>query len=433
MIIKKSDDRHYLHETVIRDIIDVCTDVKNSEELKGIFNRTSFRSVTKAASKLTMVFPVLIENDIPLDQAVMISKAIEKKAAAIMQMLFTAFCFDDARNGIEYIEKFHRNINFKDNSFGIDELIDGLDSFVRKNPEFIESVTKASKIGVEIISEDMKHINHYLPIYPEVETSVNDFLVDRRVNKNHPNYIQESTSREFTAKDLEAISKYHNTQVIKTNYEKANELQPTLMVVNFISTNDGATCKIPCTCVVGIKAKLYPISPEDVQERLVLKNKDKNGIFNFVRACTREISFWKDFVFAVDRMKKDALANNKYGSSSSAWKILERRAIKSKIKRSFGLNNDASAITTLVVSRNTVETLKKDYNLHIDKEAVLAPIMDAYNLMGIAIVDEVSESVNFLFDDGENRFETLTFSALEREKSDNNYKKIVNLMTKMSR
>jgi hypothetical protein len=57
--------------------------------------------------------------------------------------------------------------------------------------------------------------------------------------------------------------------------------------------------------------------------------------------------------------------------------------------------------------------------------------MESYNLMCFVIVDEVNEYAKFLFDTGEDSFETLSFSSLERESSDSTYKKVVNLMTKM--
>ena len=52
--------------------------------------------------------------------------------------------------------------------------------------------------------------------------------------------------------------------------------------------------------------------------------------------------------------------------------------------------------------------------------------------MDVVIVDETLEIAKFLYDDGEGEYETITYSGLEREQKDNT-KKIVNLMSKMSR
>ena len=43
---------------------------------------------------------------------------------------------------------------------------------------------------------------------------------------------------------------------------------------------------------------------------------------------------------------------------------------------------------------------------------------------------EVDEKVSFLWDDGTNDFETLSFMSLEREEGGGMYKKVINMMTK---
>lgn len=234
------------------------------------------------------------------------------------------------------------------------------------------------------------------------------------------------------ADKMSGMEKAHSMRAnpfVKTDVPKANELLPTMMVVHFHTYASPE----PVTAVIGIKAKLYPISSQEIINRLVVRNKDNQGFHNFLRAATREISFFKDFVFAVDKAKIDALSSSKRGSDSKIWKLLERRAIKSKIRRSFGMSNDATAITSVAITQEEVEILKKEYDLDITKAPILKPIMEAYNLMGFMIIDNNVESVKFWYDDGSNKFETLSFRSLERESGDQNYKKVINLMTKMVR
>ena len=166
-------------------------------------------------------------------------------------------------------------------------------------------------------------------------------------------------------------------------------------------------------------------------ERLYSRNQDNNGFLKLIRATTREISFFKDFIFAIDKAKIDALSSSRRGSSSKVWKILERRSLKSRIRRGLRQPNDASAISTLVVSQEEVEFLKKNYNVHIDNPRVIRPIMEAYNLMGVVIVNELDETCSFIFDTGSDVYEKVAFRSLEREDKDNDFKKMINLMTKM--
>ena len=95
--------------------------------------------------------------------------------------------------------------------------------------------------------------------------------------------------------------------------------------------------------------------------------------------------------------------------------------------------NDASPITSLVISQDEVEYLKKYHNLDIDKAYNARTILNSYNLMDIVVADESLEIARFLFDDGDNTYETLSFDSLEKQAKDNSYKKIINLMSKVNR
>ena len=202
------------------------------------------------------------------------------------------------------------------------------------------------------------------------------------------------------------------------------------MVIQFTyMTPDGKAIPVENTTVIGVKAKMQYVTSGDMMNRIVLKNKDKNGLFNFIKATTNQISFWKDFIFAIDRAKLDAISTSGKGSSSPIWKLLERRALKSKVRRWTGKVNDASAISTLVISREEVDYLKKEHSMDVTRPNTIFTVMNAYNIMSFVIADETLEKVMFLFDDGSNEYETLSFSHLEREES-GSYKKIINLLAK---
>ena len=105
----------------------------------------------------------------------------------------------------------------------------------------------------------------------------------------------------------------------------------------------------------------------------------------------------------------------------------------SKLNQFVGIRgNNANAITTLVVSQEEIEYVRKNYGTDFNSIKNINTILSAYNLMGFVIADESLEIAKFLFDTGEDVFETLAFSTLEKEASDNSYKKIVNLMSKLA-
>lgn len=224
---------------------------------------------------------------------------------------------------------------------------------------------------------------------------------------------------------------FFGKQVLNTEYKKANELMPTLMVINFQTRTPAGDYHVVDSVVIGVKAKLYPISSEDMVTHLVAKAKDANWIQKLIKASTREISFFKDFLFAIDKAKVDALSLSRKGSANKMWKVLERRAVKSKWNRLMAKSNDATAITTIMLSQNEVDFIKKEYQIDVTDVVNTRILMEKFNLLGIAVIDESLEIAKFMWDTGEDIWETVSFNNLERESNDNTYKKVVNLMTKV--
>lgn len=451
----------YIHETVLRDIIDILSSVKDSDEVKSITNGKSYRSAAAMSKDLILTFPVIYSSDISLDTATMISKAMEKKCATMMQMLFSAISVDNSKDAIEYIKKYHTNINFG-SKMDLNEFIDTMDK--------IGEAVQAGGLGdvdqdmIELIKEQVKYPDFYLPDSVS-ESSINDYKVLPAFKYGNTKIIKEDIAEEIdkaadaakafgadakpfanrTAakgsyskeKDQAGIMKdtsdYFKNQVLPGELKKANELMPTTMVINFNKANADGNGAFTTQAVIGIKAKLYPCDSSEVVNKIKAKVADNNGLLKFIKATTHEISFFRDFLFAIDKAKLDAISVAKKDDATKMFKVLERRANKSKIKQLLRLNNNASAITTLVVSQNIIEYLKKEDNIDLERVSNVYPIMNSYNFMCFTIVDENMEVAKFLFDTGEDSYETLSFTHLEREASDNSYKKIINLMTKMQR
>lgn len=445
-----------IHETIIRDVVDIVQGFKGSDEVqkvKNFKNGGSWSSIASKAEALTLVFPVLASRNISYETGVMISKAIERKAIVMLQMLFTAINISDASTAFDYVAKFHNNLD--SGNLTVDKFIDAMDSFVEENTLINEA---AQYEAYEKIKKDLQNIDYHFELSNVNEDSLNSYkiiniegsqLLINEAIKGIPNNRSEfdpndkkvmaQSARDYSS----AIKNYADTnknyfdmegkRLLDGDVKKANELVPTMMYINWISKDDGDNnLAIHSHAVIGIKAKLYAIDSQDIINRLKLKRDDSNGLLNLIKAGTREISFLKDFIFAIDKAKLDALSKSNRGSSNKIWKVLERRALKSRIKRSMMMENDAAAISTLVISQEEVEYLKKTEYLDAESPKVMNHIMNAYNLMSFVIVDESLEIAKFLFDTGDDMYEILTFNNLERETRDNT-KKIVNLMSKISR
>lgn len=219
-------------------------------------------------------------------------------------------------------------------------------------------------------------------------------------------------------------------QVLDSDIKKANELQPSMMVINFYVNNDKDRLEVIKDAVIGVKAKLYPMDSQEIIDRIDKKSEEQSLLVRFKRVTTRELSFFKDFLFALDKAKIDVVERNNKGSKAKLWQTLETRARAYKAGKYAG-SASAAPITTLVVSQDEVEYLKKFKGIDLESYKSARKIFDGYNFMCICIVDESLEVAKFLFDTGEDNWEVLSFTSLDRESSDATYKKVVNLMTKI--
>lgn len=487
-------EREYFHESVVRDIVDVLTSLKDYDEVQFINNakaNRSFKSITSATKDLILTFPVLVSTDIEPDNAIMIAKAHEKKMASLLHILFTSISVGNNEDIFDYVRKFHSNVGSMDGT--LDSYVDSLDKLATT---FGESYDQTLKIDHEVLNtvlEDLRESNYTLPddtkesslesfkIIPGYRTGMNDMIINegkKKKNKGGNNnngsnsggnnsnagntggnngsnnngllsgnninvsisgggYGGRNTYKSGFSNDkdyadyMKNMTSYHSSVMLNTEYKKANELQPTMMVINFMRHGEhGDNIN---TAVIGIKAKIYPISSTDICNRISGKLDDKNILTNFIRATTNEIAFFRDFLFAIDNAKMDALSYSKRATSNKLWKVLERRSAKSKFRRSLRMYNDATAITTLVLSENDADYLKKVNNVDILEVRNARKILDSYNFMCICILNQSTEVASILYDTGDDTYEMIPFSGLEREASDNSYKKMVNLLSKVSR
>lgn len=429
--------REYFHESVVRDIVDVLTSLKDYDEVQFLKNSSanrSFKSITSATKDLILTFPVLVSSDASPETATMIAKAQEKKCASLLHMLFTAICVDSNEDVFDYVQKFHSNLGSMNGT--LEDYADALDRLGASLDESCEFTGEIDHAVLETVLSELKESNYTLPDDIK-ESSISDYKIIPGYGTGMPDRIvcEAETDKKSLdrAKTIEVGYKLHDMTVLNAEYKKANELMPTMMVVNFIQKGENGSASFTTTAVIGVKCKVYPVSSTDIYNRLTSKVADKNVLNSFIRATTNEIAFFRDFLFAIDKAKTDALSYGKNATSNKLWKVLERRSTKSKFRRALKMTNDATAITTLVLTANDAEILKKEYNFDIENVSVCRKLLDAFNFMCIVIANESTDVASFLYDTGDDNFEKLTFSNLEREASDNGYKKIVNLLTKMNR
>lgn len=203
--------------------------------------------------------------------------------------------------------------------------------------------------------------------------------------------------------------------------KKANELAPTLMhLKTYFKNNEGSLFGIDY--VIGIKTIMHNITSESMINNILSTVKRGKGFFNLVRLTTGEISFFKDFLFAVNKNKDDI---KKKFSKDDAWAATLTRKKEGKIYNGYIPN------ASLVLSIDEVEILRNEHNVDVMNEKMANLLIDRLYLLSLVIVDPSIEVAYFKFD-GEKSFQKYSFTALERENS-NATREVKNIMQVMSR
>lgn len=477
-----------IHETVVSDIFEtlkdgirIAGDVVNP---KSVRVRNS-RSLARATSGLTLAFPVICTNTLPIETASMVAKAIERRNVSMLQMAFSAYNITNAKDAVEHIAKFHQNLNLS--KMDLDKFMDAMEmldesSYIypedkraivedcKRNLNFVLSnsvsehslleYAEVNKYGRSVVVKEVRkpeRVGGGEYSDDDIENAAYDDDPDRNtIGKDNARFYLNRKDREDqenrraerdrqSAANKNAIDRQKNSidaqnaerqqltaMLMQSDVKKANEMQPTMMLVNFYVNDKDRDLNVAQQFVCGVKSKLYAVDSNDILNKIITKNVDSDVLLKLVKVSTREISFVKDFLLGLDDARLDALSKSRKGSGSRIFKALERRAIKGKIRRSLRLENSAKAISSLVISAEEAEELKKYENIDVYQPRTIVPIMEKLNLLYFVVVDTTSESVNIITD-GETEYETYSFTSLERESGDNNYKKIVNLITKVAR
>ena len=501
-----------IHETVVSDIFET---IKDGVRIAGdVVNPKSVRvrnarSLARATSGLTLAFPVICSNTLPIETASMIAKAIERKNVSMLQMAFSAYNITNAKDAVEHLSKFHQNLNLS--KMDLDKFMDAMEMLGESSyvyPEDVRAVAEDCKRNLNfVLSNSISDTSllEYAEItrYGQSKVIKEAIQKPRRVYGNGPGeeytddeinnaayddepngigkdnarwYLKQKAQEDRENKRNKQSQSQHKDQMkqsddqfnrkqdqqqrfhdddmenerikqrqnavdsqrqqftamlLPSDVKKANEMQPTLMLVQFYVNDKDRDLNVAQQFVCGVKSKLYAVGSDEILNKIITKNVDSDILLKLVKVSTREISFVKDFLLGLDEARLDALSKSRKGSGSRIFKALERRAIKGKIRRSLRMENSAKAISSLVISSEEAEELKKYENIDIYQPKTIIPIMEKLNLLYFAVVDTTTESVDIITD-GEIEYETYSFTSLERESSDNTYKKVVNLITKVS-
>ena len=457
----------------------------NLREKRKKPNSLTKSSIMQASKDLVMSFPVICSTSLSPQTAVMIQRAIELNCVTTLQMIFASASLT-GDNGVEVIKQWHNNmsgdISMDDYFDYIESLGNGLGDGIKSGLATLHNSTDyVKKYGERMIAE-CKRNEVYYPISNYNESSLlsyelsngrdgninikvvneantkpvvdpdglisvpyddptspsgksimritpkqyNDWQQNAKkigagldaIAKMKADELQAKKDEELIANDKErlkndaekiALAKldsqhgYLQKQLLDSDIKKANELVPSMMVIRYYtkSVNSNEVAKV-----------LFDFA-KDAPALAVKGASIANAIY--------------------DQAKIEAKRNSRLSKTSPIWRSLQNRSTRSTFKRINRNTNTAAAITSLVISAEEVNRLNTIYNIDLYNISKARQIMEAYNFMEIVIVDEALEVARFLLDNGDKYFQDYSFTALRKEASESEMKKLINIVSATNR
>ena len=459
-----------IHESILNTIIDgiqnfpknLKASIDSGDKKKLAKTRdnkvASATSIARASAGLIFTYPVLCSSSLGIKSCTMVSKALERRNVTMLQILLAANQRTN-QNIMDYLKDFHTNLDF--DKMSLEDFVDvitesGTYAKMISKPEYLLEMMplREKNAALEDFRENTNYFfeedvnENYIGRFKLLKRNGYDTIIEADNSNADPDDDDDKDKKKPKGKTFKTINvsgrdntydsdaddvnkitspNIDSNRLLSSEIKKANEMVPTLMLINTIDPSTGANMQ----SVVGVKSRMISVPSGEVVGRILANYQDSNNLLKFIKLTTRETSFIKDFLLAVDSAKLDAINNSKKGSATALFNALERRSQNGKIRKMAKTEKQfAKAIATLVISQEDVEDLKKMNGVDVESIRIIKPIMEKLNLLYFVIVDESSESIKILVD-GSDDYEVYPFSALEKENKDDTYKKVINLMAKM--
>lgn len=452
----------------------------------GTRNKEGYSSIASRANELTATFPILISNRVSLKTAEKIQKALEFRYALMLQMVIASRSFTTSKDAVDFLKNYHTNIDagswrsigakilsttdeaavFEmsarkaiNESYAQNSILNenakpvNLQAFQEAKGRIFPNYKSLSykvgyQQGVKAALRGQKR-NAFVPIDPYKKAKL-DVKTDKMMQQHRVDATQQTeeiktqqaakrAQQEIDAaqkkeeirnkgrRDIELMTPLSVPTLNDQKVRKANMLNPLTMSV-FFKVKASEDAVVTVNALIGVKAKLYPVDSMEIMDRIYSSRRTKINLFNFIRAFSGEIQFWRDFIFTLGKAKIDANFNARR-VGSKLWKVLERRSKTSRISQMLNINNAATAITTLVLSMEEVEFLNKEADIDLLDSHEARKILDDFNFISIMIVDENLETIRTIMDTGNDEWESSTFKAFDRDE-EMDYKQMVKMLAK---
>lgn len=317
--------------------------------------------------------------------------------------------------GYEYLNKYYsrelystyKDNNELDNHLSTEDVVnvdDANDPDPDNTQHFAEK--KYYYYITEIDRYRREHLTRHNDTYPPIE-----HIIGEKPDNYAKEWEQAKEYFEKTKNDDRNISAISVSDFEKV-YSRLGKVNPTVITLR-LYIQDGSGVDREIQMPLAIKATLQFIDTVDIRDMLDgVKYRGRN-LLNFFKMTTGEISFFKDWLLALDSAKNDIERERTIGHTPFFRRLMNNKSrykFKSIAQTIPFLKNLIAKksqqdlpMCTLIIDESELHTLKIKLNDCVkNRSKYIDPILDQFMLLGLGIVDETNDTIYFFYSGEEN-------------------------------
>ena len=276
----------------------------------------------------------------------------------------------------------------------------------------------------------------------ENKTTNEDIMKELNNIKKDLGKVKVSSDEYLNPLDLNDPSLSGNASGDKWDVIKAiTKANPTMINLKVKIKGYDADFNIP----IGLKANPHFVNQEDLSTLLDSAIEDKRVLTRLVRLTSGEISFFKDFIFNMDRIKRDQKLYARFGQHPWYRQFIQRKennifkktaivisGLFNKFKGVTSMTSNYLPTASLILTVDEIERgAKMKYGFLLKHEKIIWSILEHLGLLCVCIYNPELQTCSFYF----NGFKKPLLVPISQMKSDNSdpnaeMAKVMNTMLK---
>ena len=386
-----------------------ATDNVDITSLARDLNNT--KSITERARKSIFVYPVLFSSGMSdLETDFEVSKFLELQYG-IFTML-TVGLNPAVSNGTigEYLNSISaesiEGVEYSLKSYDPNQVKSWYNMFSEENKDFFEEYKYAN--GLEAKNNGYTDLNEILDKVNDLEKNNKELQRSQNATADRVKKL-EGDKKEFNSMDAfdEENDVFASELKADAMIKKLSDAAPTMIELKLKLKGYESDFKIP----IALKANPHFLRSDELSALFDSAIEDKRLLTRIVKLTSGEISFFKDFLFNIDRIKRDQKLYESFGQHPWYQQFMARKE-KNRAKRLglilsslFGKGKEVVSATSNYLPTAsiilTIDELEKSskmkFGFLLKNEKILWSILNHLGLLCIGIYDPRRETFAFYF------------------------------------